>query len=273
MICAKDRPFKLCLIGLLALISALFGGIVHAEPTFPELTGRVVDGANMIPDDVEATLTAKLAQIETTSSDQLVVVTASSLQGYEIEEYGYRLGRAWGIGQKTLNNGILLIVAPNERKVRIEVGYGLEGVMPDAIANHIIQNSIIPKFRAGDMVGGIVAGVDGIDEALNASPEEMAQRAKAAAENATSSADEGIPIFFIILVIIYILILISNAKRKRFRRRGYNNGILPIILHDWDDDDDHKGGWGGGFGGGGGGFGGFSGGGGSFGGGGSSGSW
>lgn len=268
---ALNRPKTIWIFGLFALFTSLFGGLAYAEPTFPQLTGRVVDEANIIPDDVEASLTSKLAQIETESSDQLVVVTLNSLQGYEIEEYGYQLGRTWGIGQKTLNNGILLIVAPNERKVRIEVGYGLEGVMPDALASAVIQNEIIPKFRAGDMVGGIVAGVDGIDVVLKQTPEERAQRAAQAAQNAPQG-EEGVPVVFIIFLIIFIIIVISNSRRNRFRR-SHGPGILPIILHDWDDND-HGGGFGG-FGGGGGGFGGggFGGGGGGFGGGGSSGGW
>ncbi|KAF0184381.1 MAG: hypothetical protein FD163_1955 [Hyphomonadaceae bacterium] len=266
------RSAKAILVGLFATIAFFLAGYAYAAPNFPALSGRVVDQANIIPDDVEATLVAKLTQMETESSDQVVVVTLNSLDGYEIEEYGYQLGRNWGIGQKDQDNGILLIVAPNERKVRIEVGYGLEGVMPDILANQVIQGAIIPKFRAGDMVAGIVAGVDGIDAVLKATPEERADRAAQAKTAEPTGQDGEVPIFLIILIIFYVIIIINNAKRSRFNRRRHDGGILPIILHDWDDDD--KGGGFGGFGGGGfGGGGGFSGGGGSFGGGGSSGSW
>ena len=127
---------------------------------FPKLTGRVVDAANIIPPDVEASLDAKLTAFEQRSQRQLVVATVPSLDGYEISDYGYQLGRAWGLGDKQRNDGAILLVAPNERKVRIEVGYGLEPVLTDGYSALIIQNTILPKFKAGDMPGGIVAGTD-----------------------------------------------------------------------------------------------------------------
>ena len=96
-----------------------------AAQTFPQLTGRVVDGANLLSPADEAELTGKLAALEQASSRQLVVATVPDLQGYPIEDYGYQLGRHWGIGQKGANNGTILLVAPTERRVRIEVGYGL----------------------------------------------------------------------------------------------------------------------------------------------------
>src|SRR5277367_6273951 len=130
-----------------------------AAPQFPALTGRVVDGANILSDATKSDLNAKLAALETKTSRQLIVVTLPSLQGYEISDYGYQLGRAWGIGQKQLNNGVLLIVAPTEHKVRIEVGYGLEPILTDALSEVIIQTQILPKFRAGDFNGGVEAGV------------------------------------------------------------------------------------------------------------------
>ena len=121
-----------------------------AAPKFPVLTGRVVDDANILSSDTKADLTQKLAALESKTSRQLVVVTIASLGGYEISDYGYQLGRAWGIGQKTLNNGILLIVAPNEHRTRIEVGYGLEPIVTDALSSVIIQTQMLPKFRQAD---------------------------------------------------------------------------------------------------------------------------
>ena len=135
---------------------------VNAEPNFPKLTGRVVDGANILSAETKQSLENMLANLETNSSNQLVVVTLKSLQGYDIADFGYRLGRAWGIGQKKKNNGVLLIVAPNERKVRIEVGYGLEGILTDAISSVIIQNRIIPYFKKGDFDKGVLEGVKAI---------------------------------------------------------------------------------------------------------------
>src|SRR5581483_7681392 len=105
-----------------------------AAPQFPALTGRVVDGANILSDATKSDLTEKLAALESKTSRQLVVVTLPSLQGYDIADFGYQLGRAWGIGQKGLNNGVLLIVAPTEHKVRIEVGYNLEPILTDALS-------------------------------------------------------------------------------------------------------------------------------------------
>ena len=122
-------------------------------------------------------MSSKLAEFETKTTGQLVVVTLKSLQGTSIEDYGYQLGRHWGIGQKEKNSGALLIVVPSERKVRIEVGYGLEGQLTDAVSKLIIENAIVPRFRAGDFAGGINRGVDDIIQAL-ADPDEWRQRAK-----------------------------------------------------------------------------------------------
>ncbi|RSV42480.1 TPM domain-containing protein [Sphingomonas sp. ABOLE] len=286
----------------LVLLVALLAGATSAlaDPTFPKLTGRVVDDAHLLSPAQVAQLTQLSAEVEQASSRQFVVATLPDLQGYDIADYGYQLGRAWGIGQKEANNGILLIVAPNERKVRIEVGYGLEPIMTDALSSQIINQVILPKFKAGDMAGGIVAGAQAIAEQMKQPLEAAEQKAKAAQDAATKSSARkrqggGLPIgllfWFIILVVILVPMLARFGGRRRpgpwdgqaYRARDNDSGMLPIVL--WtianeigraashrDDDDDH-GGWGGGGWGGGGGGGGFSGGGGSFGGGGASGSW
>jgi len=143
---------------------------VHAEPTFPELSGRVVDQANQLSYASINELTEMLERHETTTTNQVVVVTLQSLQGYDIDDYGLVLGNYWGIGQKGSNNGVLLIVAPNERKVRIEVGYGLESTLTNAICKNIIETVIIPHFKKDDMGRGIIQGtrailatIEGID--------------------------------------------------------------------------------------------------------------
>src|SRR5262249_4336708 len=146
---------------------ALVAGPIAAEPAFPQLTGRVVDQAGILDTSVRARLDEKLAQLERNTTTQLVVVTLRSLQGYDIADYGYPLGRHWGIGQKGSNNGALLIVVPSERKVRIEVGYGLEGTLTDAVSHLIIQNAMLPRFRAGDFAGGIERGVDDLVQVLS----------------------------------------------------------------------------------------------------------
>ncbi len=156
------------LSSLICLLAAFFASPAMAQD-FPELTGRVVDQADIIPADVEAQIEMRLADLEAQSQRQLVVATIPDLQGYDISDYGYQLGRAWGIGDAERNDGALLIVAPNERKTRIEVGYGLEGIMTDALSSIIIQNEILPRFRDGDMPGGIVAGTDAIAMQLDPS--------------------------------------------------------------------------------------------------------
>ncbi|MBW8754736.1 MAG: TPM domain-containing protein [Sphingomonadales bacterium] len=256
---AVQLHLALLLLGFLAVPAA-------AAPTFPALTGRVVDGANIIPPDVEARLDQKLAALEAQSHRQLVVVTLPDLQGYEISDYGYQLGRAWGIGTKAKNDGALLIVAPKERKLRIEVGYGLEGVLTDGMSSLIINQAIVPRFKAGDMPGGIEAGTDAIIHQLTLPPEE-AQRLAAQAQQQQRQSDQGgggFPFFFIVLFgLFFVLPIIRSIFGGRRGRRYSSGGFVPVI---WGSGSSSgSSGWGGG--------GGFSGGGGSFGGGGSSGSW
>ena len=262
-------------LGTLALIlSAVLTVLVlafpaGAAPKFPALAGRVTDAANILPPETEAALTVRLEALETSTKTQLVVATVPDLQGYEIDEYGYQLGRTWGIGQKGANNGALLIVAPNERKVRIEVGYGLEGVLTDAVTSQIIRRNIIPSFKAGDMAGGVNSGADALIKLLELPPEERAKVAQAAAVSGDSGGGPGAG-FIIWLIIILIWVVLAISRRKRGLRAG------PAVV--WGPGmggggGSSGGGWGGGFGGGGFGGGGFGGGGGGFGGGGSSGSW
>ncbi len=156
--CSVIRAASTLLIFLLILASPALA----SEPKFPQLTGRVVDDAGVLDSRTVGELTLMLADHERTTGQQVVVVTLHSLQGYTIEDYGYQLGRHWGIGQKGVNNGALLIVAPKEHKVRIEVGYGLEGQLTDAISSTIIQNYILPSFKRGDYSAGIVAGTTSI---------------------------------------------------------------------------------------------------------------
>ncbi|GAD47378.1 hypothetical protein NT2_01_01460 [Caenibius tardaugens NBRC 16725] len=247
-----------------ALLLALVITGPAAAQTFPALSGRVVDAANIIPADTEAQLVAKLDALEKQSRRQLVVVTLPGLDGYEISDYGYRLGRHWGLGDKQRNDGALLIVAPNERKVRIEVGYGLEPILTDGMSFLIINNAILPRFKAGDMPGGIVAGTDAIIKQLTL-PDEEARQLAAQANQQEQQADEGFPVGMIIWLIFFGLFFVLPMIMRARGGRSYR-GSGPVILFP-------GGGFGGGGSGGGFGGGGFSGGGGSFGGGGASGSW
>ena len=246
----------------------------HAQ-TFPKLTGRVVDEANLLDPAQEAALTSKLQNLETQSNRQLVVATIASLQGYEISDYGYRLGRHWALGQdgkgeSEKDNGAILIVAPNERKMRIEVGYGLEPILTDGLSSSIVRNDITPLFKAGNFPAGINAGVDRIATQLTLPPEEAAKIAAAASQRSRSQNDEGSiggVIFLLFLFFFFILPIVSSFARggKKHRRSDYGG---PVVI--WGGGGSGGSSWGGG---GGGGFGGFSGGGGSFGGGGASGGW
>ena len=254
---------------LLAVVwlAAVAPALARVGPTFPPLNGRVIDRGDLISDARETALAAKLAALESETTDQVVVVTVPDLQGYEIEEYGYQLGRAWGIGQAGKNNGVLLIVAPRERKVRIEVGYGLEPVLTDALSALIIQNEILPSFREGYFERGIEQGVDAIDRQLRLDPAEAQARA-AAAERPRSKAPIGVGLVIAVIIVLMILAMIGGAGGRGRRRPG--GGIGPILIWAAAEALRSRGGGGGGFGGGGGGFGG---GGGSFGGGGASGGW
>jgi uncharacterized protein len=254
-------------------VACAFFALVLAAPsfaqTFPQLTSRVVDNANILDIQTEAEIEQKLIELENKTTSQLVVVTLPSLEGYEIEDYGYRLGRHWGIGQKDKNNGALLIVAPNERRVRIEVGYGLEGTLTDALTSVVIHNAILPRFRAGDFPGGIKRGVDDLVQVLEGDTEYVAR-----AEQASRAETEDSDLIFQIIIWLFIAFWIWRLLRLNSRgnigrgRRSSAPWIIPTGMGTGGGFS--RGGFGGGFGGGGGGFGG---GGGSFGGGGSSGSW
>ena len=249
---------------LFALALSLVATPASAAPTFPPLTGRVVDDAHVLSAATVADLTAKLADLETKTGRQLVVVTLPSLQGYEIEDYGYQLGRAWGIGQKGKDNGVLFIVAPTEHKVRIEVGYGLEPILTDTLSSVILQEQVLPKFRTGDVEGGVVAGTDAIIGQLSADPTAAAANVQQATQAAQAPRSHGIP-FGAIITLIILFFVFSGLFRSHMG--GGMGWLLPMMILS---SGSRGGGWGGGGGFGGGGF---SGGGGSFGGGGASGGW
>lgn len=279
-------------MGLTALLrplaaAALSGLLLLSAPasaqTFPKLTGRVVDQADIIPAADEADLTIQLEQLEKTTGHQLVVATVNSLDGNDIADYGYRLGREWKIGDAEKDDGVVFLIAPNERRMNISVGYGLEPVLTDALSGRIIRDVVTPKFKANDYPGGIRDGVNAIAQQIQLPPEEAAARAAAADQAERDRADDGDwgGLFFIgfIVFFFFILPMLSSLGRRGKKRRKDRPWDAPIIIWGGDDWGGGSGGgssWGGGgssWGGGGGGFGGFSGGGGSFGGGGASGGW
>ena len=262
----------------LLLTLALLVWIPAAQgQSFPKFDDKgVVDAANILDPAQEQALSQKLIAQKQASGRALVVATIPDLQGYDIADYGYRLGRAWAIGDKN-NQGALLIVAPNERKVRIEAGYGVEGVLTDALSSQIIRNVITPRFKAGDMAGGINAGIDQIAAILALPPDEAKARAAQAEAQGRQQGDggNGVAGFWIILFFLFFIILplMSRARGgRRYRRDGISAPVIlwgPGLGSGWGSGGGGGGSGGSGWGGGGGGFSG----GGSFGGGGASGSW
>lgn len=295
---------------LLATLLALASGPVLAQ-TFPKFTGLVVDAANAIPDDREAALKSKLEAFQQRTGRQLVVATIADAQGYPIDDYGYRLGRAWGVGLQGANNGALLLLFPNnppgQRGPRIEVGYGLEPVLTDAYSSIIIRERMMPLLRqSNDIPGALEAGADAIMQQLSL-PDPEAQRAQEEAiarfdrENrgrTSSGGGGGVPLGLIFwgLVVGFVLLSVFRGSGRKYRKaRGPWGGKRHRSSSDWPiwlwaaseiaesaarsrSSGWGGGGWGGSSGGGGGGGGwlggGFTGGGGgSFGGGGASGDW
>ena len=248
-----------------ALVLCLIG--VALAFNFPPLTGRVVDQANIISAQGRSDLETKLKDLENKSGIQLVVATVKSLEGSDIETYANELFRNWKLGEAKKNNGVLLLVAPNEHKVRIEVGYGLEGTLTDALSSVIISSAIVPRFKANDFTGGIERGVDGIISVLSGDTADWQPKPSVRTEDLAPLSNELFLILFVLVVVFVVWSLIrggGGTSSGRSARRGGGMIFLPTGGSDW----------GGGFGGGGGGFGGgFSGGGGWSGGGGASGSW
>ena len=233
----------------------------YAAPQFPQLTGRVVDEAGILSDDTKRQLNGILAGDEQHfGGRQVVVATLKSLQGYEIQDYGYQLGRAWGIGQKGKNNGAMIIVAPNEHKVRIEVGYGLEGDLTDAKSRVIIDQYMRPNFKNGDYNAGVLAGTKAVLATLG-------NKNFTAPDYQQISDDEEAPPGWVTALIVFALSFFFAGR----------SWFWPLLFMGggggWGGGSGWSSGGGGGWSSGGGGGGGFSGGGGSFGGGGASGSW
>src|SRR6516164_3602002 len=254
--CSRFLALGFFMLGVLALACA--GAVLAAN--FPALTGRIVDQANVIPAATRDAIEPKLADLEAKSGIQLVVATVASLDGEEIEPYANELFRTWKLGEKTKNNGVLLLVAPKERKVRIEVGYGLEGTLTDALSKVIIVNAIAPRFKAGDFGDGVSRGVDDIITVLTTDASEWQQRPSLRLDN-QQSLDFADWVLIALLIGLVTLLIVSPGFRWFFLNVALNILVDSILSR------------GGGSSSGGSSGGGFSGGGGSSGGGGASGSW
>lgn len=248
--------------GIVAALVFIVVATVAAAETLPTLTGRIVDEAGLLSPQAKAVLEQKLTELEAKSGIQLVVATVPSLQGREIEPYANTLFRAWRLGEEDRNNGVLLLVAPNERRVRIEVGYGLEGTLTDALSKVIIVNAITPRFKSGDFSGGITRGVDDIITVLTTDAADWESRPDLRLDGPPES---GPPDWLLLggFLAFFTLFAVSSGFR-----RFVNNVLLGLLLSSGNGS--HRGGYSRGPYSGGGGFGG---GGGSSGGGGASGSW
>jgi uncharacterized protein len=256
------------MVRLAAVLILCLSSTVAVALDFPALSGRVVDQAGVMSAASKSDVEAKSKALEDKSSIQLVVATVKSLQGSDIETYANQLFRFWKIGEAKKNNGVLLLVAPNEHKVRIEVGYGLEGTLTDALSSVIISSAMVPRFKTGDYSGGIERGVDGIISVLSGDTADWQPKPNVRTEDASSGFDMLFPILFFGIAIFIIWYLVRHAGGPPSGGAGRRGG--PSFIP-------YGGGWGsgggGGFGDGGGFGGGFSGGGGSSGGGGASGGW
>ncbi len=278
------------MIRLIAAVWLALFAFPAAAQNFPPLTGRVVDQANLLRPEQKVDLDSKLSALEAQSGRQFVVATVNSLDGLEIADYTYQLGRHWKIGDEKRDDGAVMVVAPNERKVWIASGYGAGAYLTDSVTGRIVREAVLPRFKAGDMGGGIIAGADRVIQVMRLPPEEAARQAQAsaAAEKKRGRGGGGagfVPVIFIVIIFFMVIGGISRAGGgRRYQARGRRGGIDPLVVL-WGMEalsqasrGRSDGGWGGfgggGFGGGGfGGGGGFSGGGGSFGGGGAGGSW
>ena len=270
------------------VVLVAFVAVPATAQTFPQLTGRVVDQADLLRPEQEMDLSSKSQALEAQTGRQFVVATVKSLEGYPIDDYAYRLGRAWKIGDEKRDDGVILLVAPTERKVWIATGYGSGVFLTDAMSGVIIRETILPQFKKNppDYGAGITAGADAIIKQMSLPADQARANADKAQQKQSQrrSGGSALPAFFWIMIAAFVLLsMFRRAGGKRYRSR-HPSGISPWVVlwglnelgrasrggGGW-----NSGGWGGGssWGGGGGGFGGFSGGGGSFGGGGAGGSW
>ena len=234
-----------CGVAFIATVVLVFASWVSAAPKFPQLTGRVVDNANLLTPATRQAITDQLKAHEDATGNQVVVATVSNLQEYPIEEFGYQLGRHWALGEQGKDNGVLLLVAQSERKLRIDVGYGLESILTDAISKTIIEADILPHFRNGDYDTGVNAGTAAILRALGGQYQTKSKK--------KSGQKKLLPMF------IFFFIVAALQIRRAFgrRQRGVTGSVLGgSVIGSSNPGHGSFGGGSGGFSGGGGGFGG-----------------
>lgn len=212
-------------------------GVSLSAQTFPKPTGRVNDFANVIDSAVETALDQRIDQLEQKTTSEIAVVTVTSLDGMEVEEYANKMFKAWGIGQAKQDNGVLVVVSPTDRAMRIEVGYGLEGVLPDGLAGQIIREDFIPRFRDGDFSGGINTGVNHVIDIVEKhqvlTPEEVA---KLNESNQSGQAERPpywliIPFFGLFVTIGFTMVGLGLRSKTGFPILfGSLFGGMPLLM-------------------------------------------
>lgn len=199
-----------------------------AQVPVPPLKARVADLTATLSADQRSTLEQRLAALEARKGSQVAVLLVPTVQPEAIEQYALRVAESWKLGRKGVDDGAVLVIAKNDRKLRIEVGYGLEGAIPDAIARRIIDEEIVPRFKSGDFYGGIAAGVDRIGRLIEGeSMPPPPRRSRPAA----SGWDPGI--FFIGFIILAMLSQLLHSLFGRFvgsSVAGVAAGIIGYVL-------------------------------------------
>lgn len=202
---------------VLFVIGLMAGGAMGAKEV-PFLSGRVVDEAQLLPPDQAQAIEEKLRRFEEQTGDQVAVLTVDSLDGEALEDYSLRVAETWGLGQKEKDNGVLLLIARDDRKLRIEVGYGLEGQLTDLQSGRIIRNVIVPRFKAGDYPGGIDAGVDAILGTLSGEPGAIPEDTGPAPGQSMDLAGRAIMglIFFLVVGVFSLVALFTKGCQSWF---------------------------------------------------------
>ena len=273
------RQLTLWLCAVLASLTLAMTGTSTLAELPPRPNGPVLDAAGIIPDADEAALDAKLRGYNKDTGRAIIVATVPSLDDQPVGDYAQQLAESWDIGGAESEQGVLFLVAPTERKIRIHTARGVQERFPDVLAGRIIRETVTPRFKAGDMSGGINAGIDAIIAQLNRDPADakaVAEAAAAAAAKARGNRDGasgGAVVFWIVMILLFMLMFGRRGRRRGYHRSGIDPGVILWGLSEIAHHASRGGGGGGGFDFGGGGFGGFGGGGSGFDGGGASGDW
>ncbi len=221
-------------MGACGLVLLALCAVVEAQREWPKPAGRVTDLANVIDAAVEAQLDARLDELERKTTHEVAVVTVTSLDGMTVDDYKVRLFKEWGVGQAKTDNGVLVVVAPNEREIGIEVGYGLEGVLPDGLAGQILREQFIPRFRDNDYSGGIRDGVarvaDVVEKQQVLSAEEIARL--------TGGGGSDVVLAWILIPFLGLFVTVGSGllgaglrtRENFFRLFGSLFGGIPLLI-------------------------------------------